>query len=289
MSKYALFQHSLASLDIEAVGKALDAVPWLVRADAPTLVRRAFGVLADRLSRADAEALQQALAGLGARVEIVDQAWLHLPQPTPCRGAEVSRAGFMPRDLHGRAGLVPWRRILLLAAGRFTSTRRAPAAMTDSDIALMRERGWSRQSSLRTVARSMSAARYSYTDQEIEEVVLDVITDEPRRYRIHSDRFDYGYLGSRRGHSAAQNFPLLVRDVIDHATGAAHTQGIAPMARGAQTPPVRYPGPLQLNRECTWTLWRCCGPGTALDSPDPYRSAPRARPRLQTPLGTRTT
>lgn len=280
--EYALFQHSIEPLDTPRVARALDALHWLARADAPQLVRRAFGVLVDRLSRADAEALAGALADEDQQVQVVEQAWLHLPQARACRRAVVAPEGFQHQDFYGRTSLVPWRRVLLLATGRCGVIRRVQGREPRNRF-LQPSAGWSRGGS--TMSRMMDAGMGSsnYEEREDEVTLLDIITDEPARYRVQLDQFDYSYLGARRGHSAAQNFPLLVEDIVTHAPDAARTRGTEALARQSGRP-TRYPDDARLEREIAWTLWHDCGPGNQPGGGAPYRVHPGMQPRLTRPL-----
>jgi hypothetical protein len=232
-------------------------------------------------SRADAEALQQALADQEVRVALVAQDWLRLPAPMPCRRLDVTRAGLVTwHAAQGEASTVPWRRVLLLAAGCCEALRREPAARQPDPVLAPAGRSMA----LRISGALASPASSSHESRERSQVMLDVITDEPGRYRVLLDQFDYGYLGSRRGHSAWQNFPLLARDLLVHAPDAVRTPGMAHMAGGAARP-LRYPSVAQIDRESAWALWRYCGPGAALDGDAPYRSQGHTRPRLSRPLG----
>ena len=280
---YALFQHSIEPLDTARVARALDALHWLARADAPQLVRRAHGVLVDSLSRADAEALADALADQDQHVEVVEQAWRDLPQARSCRRAVVAAEGFQHQDLYGRSSTVPWRRILLLAAGRYGTRRRVQSKEL---IVPLRSSSAGWRGGKSTMDRLMDAGLgvSNYEEREDEVTVLELVTDEPARYRIQLDQFDYSYLGARRGHSAAQNFPLLVTDVVTHAPDAARTRGTSGALARQGGAPARYLDAQRLEREIAWTLWHDCGPGSRLEGGAPYRVHPGMRPRLTRPL-----
>jgi hypothetical protein len=280
--RYALFQHSLDELDADAVGDALDeAVPWLARADARMLVRRAYGVLVEGLIEPHARDLAQALAGRGVSVDRVEQDWLELPPILACRRADVQPGGLVVYDLYGRVTEVPWARVLLVAAGSYPVPERVPQARKAFEPQPRIASPWGLRGLLPEGSAELGQTSYEYVDRA--QIMLDIVTDAPARYRIQRQRFDYSYLGERRGASAAVNFPLLVRDVLEHAPGAVQNQGLRLM-RSDASEVMSYPGPNQFEREIAWSLWRFLGPGTRLDAGDPYRSASAMTMRLTAPL-----
>jgi hypothetical protein len=280
--RYALFQHSLDELDAGAVGDALDeAVPWLARADARMLVRRAYGVLVEGLTEHHARELAQALAGRGVSVDRVEQDWLELPPLMACRRADVQRGGLVVYDLYGRVTEVPWARVLMVAAGSYPVPERVPQARKAFEPQPRTASPWGLRGLLPDGRDALGQTSYEYVDRA--QIMLDIVTDAPARYRIQRQRFDYSYLGARRGASAAVNFPLLVRDVLEHAPGAVQNQGLRLMRSDAGEV-MSYPGPNQFEREIAWSLWRFLGPGTRLDAGDPYRSASVMTMRLTAPL-----
>jgi hypothetical protein len=273
----ALFQHSLDELDADVVGDAVgQAAPWLARADARMLVRRAYGVLVEGLAEPQARALAQALATRGIDVDRVTQAWLELPPVTACRRAVLGPRGLVVHDIYGRSRELPWSRVLLVAVGSYMVQERVPMARKPYEPAA---------GTVRTLLGDGDAAlgNYDYVDRA--QLVLDIVADVPARYRIQHQRFDYSYLGARRGPSASSNFPLLVRDLLEHVPHAVLTRGARALRSDAgEMTAVSYPGPTQYEREMAWSLWRFLGPGTRLDGGDPYRSAGAAGPRLTVPL-----
>lgn len=272
---YALLQHSLAELDAEAVGHALDEAPWLARADARMLVRRAHGILVDNLARDEAEALARALGEHGVSVEVVEQAWLRLPRVSPCRRASMDAQALSIHDLYGRVTRVPWSRVLLLGACSYLSSERKTRSRSTLEHALSSYGHTAFQEKL-------TSSQVEYTEEE--RVILDVVVDLPARYRIEPDRFDYGYLGERRAAGAAANFPLVVKDLIERAPHAVQTRGLRSLASQSRKA-ARYPGLHLYEREVAWSVWRYLGPGTRLDIADPYRSRSAPAPRLRAPLG----
>jgi hypothetical protein len=272
----ALFQHSLDELDAGAVGDAVaEATTWLARADARMLVRRAYGVLVEGLTEPQARALAQALATRGIDVDRVSHDWLELPPVTACRRAALGPRGLVVYDVYGRSLELPWSRVLLVAVGSYMVQERAPVA---------RKHYQPPRDAVRTLLGDGDAdlGNYEYVDRA--QVVLDIVVDLPARYRIQHQRFDYSYLGARRGPSASSNFPFLVRDLLEHVPHAVLTRGARALRSDAAETAVSYPGPTQYEREIAWSLWRFLGPGTRLDGGDPYRSPGAAGPRLTAPL-----
>jgi hypothetical protein len=241
------------------------------------LVRRAYGVLVEGLAEPHARALARALAARGIHVDSVAQGWLELPPVTACRRAELGPRGLVVYDVYDRALELPWSRVLLVTVGSYPVAERQPVTRKPFEVV-------PGNPLFGDADRLIGHADYEYVDRP--QIVLDIVADVPVRYRIQHQRFDYSYLGARRGPSASVNFPLLVRDLLEHVPHAILTQGARALRSdiGELSSCRSYPGPTQYEREIAWSLWRFLGPGMRLDGGDPYRSSSAAGPRLTMPL-----
>lgn len=257
---YALLLPTREPPDADAVAAAFEASPDLVPADARRRGGAGQGVLAIGLQRPSARSVQRHLLELGVVAEVVTEAWLQLPEEMTCRRAAPSAEALRIYDAHGQARSVPWAQVKLIAAGHVPVGEQV-MVQRDASSVLMGEYG-----------EYDVAPEYEYRETDC--LLLDIVCDEPvRRYRITSDRFDYGYLGERKTSSSGPNFAKLVRDLAANATGVPLNAGAEALV--AQTRSVvRYRRSQLFERESGWLLWRHHGPGAQYDGDLDYRREP---------------
>lgn len=240
---FSVVQHELVgSPSAEALARAFEAVPTLTRADAKPLAKDAFGIVASGLTFQEASAVQRTLAADGFQSEVVNEAALPaLPAPKQLRRAECLETALLVYDALDRPARIGWDRVLLIAAGSVSAREFVPNKRPIP-------------SNINTYLVLSRGAEYVERDTShlIAEIVLDV---EPARYRIRADRFGYGYLGDRLRSCGADNFVLLVRDLMRLAAGASANRGAVAIE---QDPPrtFAYPSARAFAEEILWLLWR---------------------------------
>ena len=74
------------------------------------------------------------------------------------------------------------------------------------------------------------------------------------RFQIEGERFRFNYLGDRKRPDVAENFALLVRDMMKFAPHAAVNRG-AYLLRENSTG-FEYPSKHAFHEEITWMLWQ---------------------------------
>ncbi len=127
---------------------------------------------------------------------------------------------------------VPWERIELICAGRigvedefrYVQSPRWPSMVVAGfrALALMKPQPTSR------LARASRIPR-----DPMGEVI--VVRRDPRvAFRAVENQMNYAYLGKRRSHSAAENFPIFVADLCARAECGVYYP-LDPFAIGAQT------------------------------------------------------
>jgi hypothetical protein len=188
-----------------------DAVQWLARAP---------GTWPQPLEEPEVRKLLEGLfeAGIAAEAWRIDQ----FPELSPAR--TVHRAaclaeGFRVEGLRAEpTHWVPWERIELICAGRIgvedefrhVQSPRWPSMVVAGvrALALMKPKPSSR------LARASRIPR-----DPVGEVI--VVRRDPRvAFRAVENQMNYAYLGKRRSHSAAENFPIFVADLCARADTA---------------------------------------------------------------------
>lgn len=188
-----------------------DAVQWLARAP---------GTWPQPLEEPEVRKLLEGLfeAGIAAEAWRIDQ----FPELSPAR--TVHRAaclaeGFRVEGLRAEpTHWVPWERIELICAGRIgvedefrhVQSPRWPSMVVAGvrALALMKPKPSSR------LARASRIPR-----DPVGEVII--VRSDPRvAFRAVENQMNYAYLGKRRSHSAAENFPIFLADLCARADTA---------------------------------------------------------------------
>ena len=74
-------------------------------------------------------------------------------------------------------------------------------------------------------------------------------------FQIESEQFRFNYLGDRKRPELAENFALLVQDVMKFAPQAIVNRG-AHLLRENTTTAFEYPSKHAFYEEITWMLWQ---------------------------------
>lgn len=234
------------------------------RAGAPALdfvasARRAWGLVAESLPAADAEALAADLTAAGQPALAAPSSLLEeTPPPTTVAKCELSGDGF---DLvSGRANAAPerfsWTKLAALCAG----------AVEERTTATVVEGGGPREATERAVRLGLTVATglplmkaKAETKRVVERVeralVLDLLFLEPsRRLRVDARSFDFSVLGPRMTYAAEPNFLALLEELGSRAPAARRGRGTRALL--ARQPAARslYESYEDLAREERWLL-----------------------------------
>lgn len=254
-ARFAVLQKDLNPPPREALARACARVPGLTATDAAMIHKDAFGILIKDFSQAQAVALHEALLNERVDTEVVEQRALPaLPQGKTVPRLDAEEAGLRVHDSLGRATLVPWEELMLVAAGNVLISdfvrRPAPGpAMRlddyfDPDPVLTTE--------------------YVQNEERKFHLCLEIITMRSAlRFSAQADRLNYMYLVERRADRAAKNFPLLVRDILRFAPHVAVNSGAFNIRERAQRY-FEYPTKGAFLEEITWLLWRMKQEGWAV-------------------------
>ncbi len=228
----------------EQLRAAFAAVKELTRHDAALAARDAFGVLVEKLPFDSAAAVQQALAAQGVATEVVDQAELVRPPPAKrLRRLDCLAEHLVVYDALGRPRPTPWAQVRVIAAGTVprVETRRVET-----------------ERMVRTPVQHIPVVVVDFQDKEETNLrtVLELLVEAaPPRYRAFADEFHYAYLDSRLAGTAAENFVLMVRDLLRLAPDAMVGRGALALTH---EPPqtFSYPGEHAFEEEIVWLLWK---------------------------------
>lgn len=245
----ALVQTKLTSVPPEKLRKAFRELPQLLDQDADSMARDAYGVLVDGLSREDARTLQTALERLDVGTKVVDEEDLpDLPPARKVRYAECLEEDFRFRHPEGTTYEMGWRTIIGVAAGA------------------VRMEEWERERKRDTKIQAVAGGRMAmpvprwHTESSSEwkhRPLIDVFsaTREPR-IRIRGDRFQYEYLGDRMRNTAAENFRLLVGDLVKGAETNFVNRGARDILKDPEAPLRKYPNMHAFDEEIVWLFYR---------------------------------
>jgi len=150
----------------------------------------------------------------------------------------------------------PMDQIMLIAAGRVRLTVFEHERVTPSQSHL--------QSALdswwpvgpRVRAASEPAPEYVSRESQVPKLMLEVLLVRAvMRLQIEGDRFRFNYLGDRKRAELAENFALLVRDVMHFAPQAIVNRGAYSLRESTSTV-FEYPSKHGFHEEITWMLWQ---------------------------------
>jgi hypothetical protein len=254
-ARFAVLQKDLNPPSREALARACARVPGLTAADAGMIHQDAFGILLKDFPQAGALAFHEALLEEGVDTEVVEQRALPvLPMGRTVPRLDAEAAGLRVHDALGRATLVPWEELMLVAAGNVLLSefvRRPVPGMAQRLESFMGP-------------ESMPVTDYVRDEERSFHLCLEIITmRSARRFTAQADRLNYMYLGARLADRAAKNFPLLMQDILRFAPQAAVNSGAFNLRERAPRL-FEYPSKGAFLEEITWLLWRMKQEGWAV-------------------------
>ncbi len=241
---YAIMQRELTAPAVDQLKQAFRVLPTLRELDAHTAAHDAFGILLRGLDVEDASALHDALLKQGVETEVIEESELPVMPPAKV----IKQMDFLPAHLvmydpMGRSFALPWREIMLIAAGdvRLPEFRKARAPEPASLAGAAANHPANE-------ARSRDAAQFH--------LVLElVLAGGISRYSVVADEFGFDYLGGRLTKSLARNFALLVQDLTEFAPHAGLNRGAYLLCENADMV-FAYPSKAAFFEEILWLLWR---------------------------------
>lgn len=241
---YAVVQTELSELTPEVLKPAFRAVSGLTEFDAVNMAEKAFGIIAENLSRDDAGVISHALAAQNIHTEIIDQeSLLQLPQAKGLRNLQCLADGMIITESLSLPTTLEWSHIVFIAAGR------VPVSETHAQ----------KKETLSFRARDMrrtSSTVTSYNMQKKHCLLLELFVDvAPGRYRVRADKFNYAYLEERLVPSDNDaNYLHVVQDVLRFAPPVPLNMG-AEIIRDDPTCMFEYASEQAFERELTWRFW----------------------------------
>jgi hypothetical protein len=144
---------------------------------------------------------------------------------------------------------------MLIAAGSVRLTVFEQRRVTPSQPPLQAAlESWS--AGLRGRSMSQPAPEYVSRESQVPRLLLEVLLARAvMRYQIEAERFRFNYLGERKRPELAENFALLVQDVMRLAPQAIVNRG-AYFLRENSTTVFEYPSKHAFYEEITWMLWQ---------------------------------
>ena len=216
--------HKVRDLFAEVTGAhPTDAMQWVARVP---------GLWPKLLDQAQVRRLLDGLYEL----EVAAEAWRvdafpDINRPRTIHEAACLEGGFRVTGLRGEpTHWVPWDKVELIAAGKVAA---------DDEFRDVTPPGWVNalstgfRAALGKAPRSARRSRAMRVPRDPVGEVLVVRRDPRLAFRIVENKMNYGYLGDRLVHSAAENFPTLVGDLRRLATGAYVTQTTVDLLEGA--------------------------------------------------------
>lgn len=241
-ARFALIQRDREAWDPIALAKALAAVRGTPLQDQALEARRAWGIVADDLSKAEAQELGKALREAGVECAVGPTAALaELPAVEPADTLDA----------------LPDASPILIAVAGITITttttkteKKGPSgAQKAASTAIMATTG--------LPIKIGGRKRTVQTTQEEQSLVFfaDLYYEAPsRRLRIDASHFDFSCLQERMLYQALGNLKLLVGDLVEAAPEAWTNHGARVLLEGKPVRTMGYADLDDLEREARWLL-----------------------------------
>jgi hypothetical protein len=257
---YAILLNEQQPLELEKTARILAKASGLLYGDATRAVRSCTGILARNLPYDEAGAIASELNANGVGCFVLAMAdFYHPPDARPLLHLQLSPDAFGPTDMYGRVTPVPWPSIALLCVGHMAEERRERYTLGDqtpdeTGITV----GLSLGSPLGVAAFARRAAREE-PEREIKtaaHLVLDVFAFAPTEghWRIQHNGFNYSCLGPNRQQGSAENFRLLVGEIVRLATASYCNRALNAFLGDESERTYSYDTTRQFDEENLWLL-----------------------------------
>lgn len=243
--EYAIVQKELVVPKVEQLKRAFSVSPLLTGLDAQTVAHDAYGILLRGLDVEQAGTLREALLREGVETELVGESKLPvIPPAKVVRQVEFYSSHLRIYDPMRRAALLPWKEILLIAAGYVRRREPRPHRNALADPPFHGER---------RAPHGVSGGKLRETGSHM---LLDLfVNGGATRFSITAEEFTFDHLGTRLTNDLALNFVSLIEDLSQEAPHAALNRG-AYLACQKSPELFPYPSKAAFNEEITWMLWR---------------------------------
>ncbi len=243
---YALVQKEITP-DVEQLKRAFKALKRLTEADAVKLAKDCCGILAKRLSQADAALLQQQFEAQGVPTEIVPTATLPvLPEAKFVRRMEFQPEALLIYDPLGRAVPVPWAHLALISAG----------VVKHFDLTTTRhEERVNRYDPIRGHRTEVVTELRHRVENEAKLLLQILLTRGAMSFEIEADTFLFKFCLDRPELDVGRKLALLIQMLAEKAPHAVLNRGATALKEGALQN-ATYPSKAALRDESAWLLWR---------------------------------
>jgi len=237
---FAIMQKELLAPSVEHLARAFRSLPDLTALDAQTAAGDAFGILWRGLDIEGASAMQDALMKQSIEVEVVEESELPVLPPSKV----IKQIEFLPAQLSmydpmGRVFALPWRDLMLIAAGNVRLRDYKAKGHTPAEA-----------------ARNNEEHR---ADRGMHLMLELVLAGGVARYSMIADEFVFNHLGARLTKETARNFEMVVRELADNASHAGLNRGAFLICQNEKEI-FTYPNKAAFFEEITWFLWRIVAP-----------------------------
>jgi hypothetical protein len=256
---YAILLNELIPLDLERTARILAKARDIIYADATRNVRHCYGILAAGLGYDEAKAIADELNRTGVGVFVMDQGQMYLPEPTvQINDADCLEECLNVQDLYGRSHPLLWPNIILISLGRILQRKETVTYSSSPRRTVPRHGGLVGAAIFGGILVTSGSAESSSIRKTTEEEIflLDIFSKAPQKchYRIQHNAFNYDYLGPRVRMTAAENFHLLVEDLVGYAKQAYGNRGVNAYLSGEDPKKMDYNDLDHFDKENLWLL-----------------------------------
>jgi hypothetical protein len=252
---HAVLQKTLEVLPLEKREPLLQLAREALHRGGGRINREYVGILAEDVPLARAQQLANELRAVGVETQLRAMKQL-VPNPRAVQihNADCVLRGFVLQDAMGGELVLPWDKKLMMCAVAIKQevkeqqTVIADSPSRDVGAVFMAPRGFG---SLRPGYRPVATTRT--VTRTVILWVLDIYTLTAMPHvRIIHNKFNYDYLGERKGVDGRQNFRLMAQDLDRFAPKAARNEAFDEFVRGGELP--LYESIKRFDEENRWRL-----------------------------------
>ena len=241
-STFAVLLARQEGRDPVALAKALAAARKTPLQDQMVFAKNCWGILAENLTRVEADAMAQGLKQTGVEAIVCPTASLAALPPAETAKTFDSLAAAKPVLIAAAAIDITTTTTRLVKEGPSAGQKIASMGLMMATGLPIKIGGKER-----TVEKKQTHSDLAF--------YLDVIYREPlRRLRVDALHFDYSFLKERKLYQLMGNFKLLVGDVAKAAPEAVQNHGTKVLLEGKPIQTMGYHSLADLERESRWLL-----------------------------------
>jgi hypothetical protein len=247
--------------DLNVLAGVFETVRGVTRNDGMLLARQCWGFLAENVSIEEADKVVKICRDSGIEVLVVPAEKISaVPKYETFTKADCRLDGLIytlePKEGALRQDIVLWDKVLVASAAP-VKEQKITVKVTKEGPSMV-----ARAASMGVMMTTGVPLKIGKTKEVKKESVefeiifyLELYFDAPPfRVRMRSDKFDFSYLGARKGYATLVNFGLLLADIDSLAPKAVKNRGFKGILKKETLSFMGYDSVDYFDKECRWLI-----------------------------------